>query len=668
MVHAGATDLALLTELLLSGCDAWAVSEQRLPHPRSLTVADARSFDVDTVIYEVAAGATRLPEIPIAPQPKNLVLYSDFLSRQAVDNLLFSNGWRRHPGGMQPYQYAQLTDDKLLPLSFYQRIPESASQRWPVASLLAERNLHMDMLREGGPRADAHLVRYSLAAQHVRRGDRVLDCACGLGYGTAILASLSNGGSFLGVDLDQGAIEYATANYALPDLSFMAGDAANLSEIADNSIDVVVSFETIEHVEDWQKCLAEFARVLRPDGRIIASVPDLWVDQTGRDPNPYHFHAFDWKTFSDGLAQHFILEKRFAQVAPGGFKLTGSPRALAQVPLDWPDSAEWLLAVCHGNPFKPAPKESFTHPAFDASLQAGGGNLVDFGANYDNPYLYRTMVQIGERLDQSEKLQTLATFVADNMRKGSADQGAAICLLGYRALEQRDVVLALGCIDRVVAYQATTDNGGTNDRANPHVVRWRLSLLYLAGRLSEMLGDLEAALRFLKLALTVDWRLFSPLIATKTVAACFHAGIIALTAQDKAAARAYFKRGVEESLAAARSDAREILGDLDAPLFFGLQELAEVIDMGSQCANALDNLDAWERDRGIFWRNVDIRRFGLATWARELAYANQELSERLRQEQARAEQLAERYTALEAETKKLLQLHGDLMQKLAVPA
>lgn len=664
MAIAGATDLSLLTELLLSGCDAWAVSEQRLSHPRALTIGDARVLDVDTVIYEIAVGAARMPEILTTSRTKNLVFYGNSISRPAIDNLLFASGWRRHPGGMQAHQYAQLTDDTFLPLSFYQRIPEAASQRWPVSSLLAERNLHMDMLRESGPRADAHLVRYSLAALHVRSGDRVLDCACGLGYGTAILASLSQGGSFLGVDIAQSSIDYAAANYALPSVSFMAGDAADLSEIADNSIDVVVSFETIEHVEDWHKCLAAFARVLRPDGRIIASVPDMWVDETGRDPNPYHFHAFDWKTFSEGLAQHFILEKRFAQVAPGGFKLTGSPRVLAQVPLDWPESAEWLLAVGHGNPFKPAAKESFTHPAFDASLQAGGGNLADFGPHYDNPYLYRTLIQLGERLDHAEKLHLLATYVAGNSRKGSADQGAAICVLGYRALEQREVVPAQTCIDQIIAYQSATDSNS----ANPHVLRWRLSLLYLAARLSEMLGDLEASLRFLKLALTIDWRLFSPLLATKTVAACFHAGILSLTAQDKDAAREYFKRGIEESLAAARSDAREILGDIDEPLPFGLQELAEVIDMGSQCALALAHLAIWESNRGAFWRKVDIRRFGMATWARELDRANAQLSERLHQEQAKAEQATNRCAALEALTKQLVQLNGDLIADKSVAA
>jgi protein-L-isoaspartate O-methyltransferase len=56
-------------------------------------------------------------------------------------------------------------------------------------------------------------VRYALAAEYVRPGDRVLDCACGLGYGTAVLAALSRGGEFLGMDLDAATAEYAQANY-----------------------------------------------------------------------------------------------------------------------------------------------------------------------------------------------------------------------------------------------------------------------------------------------------------------------------------------------------------------------------------------------------------------------------------------------------------------------
>lgn len=663
-IHAGAVSSELLTELLLSGCDAWAISDRAGIHPRWLQRGDCRMLDADTVVYELSAESPYLFEVNTRDAPRNLVLLGASLDRKTIENLLFAAGWRRHPGGLQVHDYASLTDGRLLPLSFYQRIPKEAAKRWPVRTLEADRNLHMDMLRESGPRADAHLVRYALATQYVRPGDRVLDCACGLGYGTAMLASLSRGGYFLGVDVDEATIDYATANYARPGVRFKAGDAANLSDIPDNSIDLVVSFETVEHVEDWQGALAEFARVLRPDGRIIASVPDLWVDETGRDPNPYHYHAFDWPKFADGLRRHFILEKRYAQTAPGGFKLWQATRALEPVPLDWAGDAEWLIAVASADPLKADAKAEFTHPGFCAALAASHSAIVDFARFYDNPYLYRPMVQMGERLNHDEELVRLAQTVATSSRSGSADQGAAFCVLGYRALEQRDVSDAQLSIERALAYKAQTDSSPDCKELNPHVLRWRLSLFYLSGRLAEMLGDTEGALRWLRLAAETDWSGFSPLIATKVVGACFHAGLLSLIRNDAEAARTCFKRGVEQSLLAARADAREIIGSLDEPLPFGLQELAEVIDMGSQCANAVVNLARWERDRGAFWRSVDVRRFGLATWARELEQANTLLGKRSAEQQHTTAQAISLCQTMALQLKQLMAEKAELASQL----
>jgi hypothetical protein len=67
------------------------------------------------------------------------------------------------------------------------------------------------------------------------------------------------------------------------------------------------------------------------------------------------------------------------------------------------------------------------------------------------------------------------------------------------------------------------------------------------------------------------------------------------------------------------------MGPAERPLPFYLQELAEVIDMGAQCANALAHFDLWDRDPGLFWRQVDVRRFGLASWARDLERENARL-------------------------------------------
>jgi methylase of polypeptide subunit release factors len=67
----------------------------------------------------------------------------------------------------------------------------------------------MDMLREPGRRADAHIARYVLAASLVRYGDVVLDAACGLGYGSAILASAAPSVRVIGVDNSEYAVNYA---------------------------------------------------------------------------------------------------------------------------------------------------------------------------------------------------------------------------------------------------------------------------------------------------------------------------------------------------------------------------------------------------------------------------------------------------------------------------
>jgi hypothetical protein len=115
-------------------------------------------------------------------------------------------------------------------------------------------------------------------------------------------------------------------------------------------------------------------------------------------------------------------------------------------------------------------------------------------------------------------------------------------------------------------------------------------------------------------------------LATKTVGAAFYEGRLHLQSGDEAAARTCFERGVSEALAAAQRPSAEVLGDCASPIPFAMQELAEVIDMGSQCATALRNLGLWRRSPGLFAKQVDTRRFGLSTWAKDLEAENRRLT------------------------------------------
>ena len=116
-----------------------------------------------------------------------------------------------------------------------------------------------------------HWHRYHFAARWAK-GLRVLDVACGEGYGSALLAR--HAAHVTGVDLSPDAIAHAKKEYAgLTNIEFIAASCAQMP-LPDASFDVVVSFETVEHITVQQEFLAEIARVLKPGGVLVMSCPN----------------------------------------------------------------------------------------------------------------------------------------------------------------------------------------------------------------------------------------------------------------------------------------------------------------------------------------------------------------------------------------------------------
>ena len=275
----------------------------------------------------------------------------------------FEAGFRKHPRSQEILPYESLEQENCQITLIFEKIPAAAVASYPMTALKAERDLHMDMLRESGRRSDAHIARYVLARNYIRPNDVVLDAACGLGYGSAVLAQ-AGGPSVRVVGLDNSAyaVDYARLNFAtcLPNTEFQECDVCDLSRFADNTVNLVVSFETVEHLREPDVFLREVKRVLKPGGRLICSVPNLWVDESGKDPNPWHFHVFDFASFVSLNAKFFDIQAAYAQTAGGGMKLPQAPRRLRQINLPVTSSdveAEWwLLAVG-----KEAVVEAHTH-------------------------------------------------------------------------------------------------------------------------------------------------------------------------------------------------------------------------------------------------------------------------------------------------------------------
>jgi SAM-dependent methyltransferase len=147
-----------------------------------------------------------------------------------------------------------------------------------------------------------HWHRYVLASAWVT-GKDVLDAACGEGYGSAFLASHAR--NVIGIDVSAEATAHAASRYMRHNLRFQSASVTRLP-LADASVDVVVSFETIEHLQDQEAMLAEFRRVLRPEGFLLLSAPNRPEYSTGQNyRNEFHVREHDRAELDALLAREF---------------------------------------------------------------------------------------------------------------------------------------------------------------------------------------------------------------------------------------------------------------------------------------------------------------------------------------------------------------------------
>lgn len=137
-----------------------------------------------------------------------------------------------------------------------------------------------------------HYARYMFSKKYVRN-KRILDIACGVGYGAEVMGSEYS--SYLGVDINPQNIQYAKNTYRKNNVEYVEG---NVLSFKDDPFDIILCFETIEHVKDYKKALTSLYGNLKPGGLLIISSPNRIITSKhalnieDRPENKFHTQEF----------------------------------------------------------------------------------------------------------------------------------------------------------------------------------------------------------------------------------------------------------------------------------------------------------------------------------------------------------------------------------------
>ncbi len=155
-----------------------------------------------------------------------------------------------------------------------------------------------------------HWHRYHFVQNFVK-GKNVCDIACGEGYGSALISCVAK--TVVGVDIDKGTVQSAKKKYqAYSNLKFITNNALQ-TQFNNDEFDVVVSFETLEHLVEHDDLLTEFKRILKPDGLLIISTPDKDAHSDSDVENHYHEKELTLVEFDELINRYFNHNLSFGQ-------------------------------------------------------------------------------------------------------------------------------------------------------------------------------------------------------------------------------------------------------------------------------------------------------------------------------------------------------------------
>lgn len=162
------------------------------------------------------------------------------------------------------------------------------------------------------PGVKEHFDRYDFAKKYLKPDFIVLDAACGTGYGSDELSGCVK--KIVGLEISDHALDWAKNHHKKLNIEFKKANLNKAVDLPSDYFDAIISFETLEHVENQENMLLEFKRILKPGGVLIISSPDREIiTEKGGTDNKFHINELSKKELVAILRRNFKLEEIYGQ-------------------------------------------------------------------------------------------------------------------------------------------------------------------------------------------------------------------------------------------------------------------------------------------------------------------------------------------------------------------
>jgi len=236
-----------------------------------------------------------------------------------------------------------------------------------------------------------HAFAYEYAKSRVNPTDDVVEVGAGEGYGTSLLSQAA--ARVVGLDIDKATVEHASRKYGSARVSFSLYDGTTIP-LPDNSFDMAVSFQVIEHIRDDTGHVVEACRILKPGGTLVLTTPNRnYRLKPGQKPwNRFHIREYTPR----GLEE--VLKRSFSDVSVWGICGNAEVQAIERARVAWALRGGPKAALRRA---LPEPVKTLIGAALGFYNRAvkGRSSTVDFTAAYSLEGFHVTHDRVDESLD-----------------------------------------------------------------------------------------------------------------------------------------------------------------------------------------------------------------------------------------------------------------------------